>query len=257
MTAQSFIGSAARRAKDLARVLLGRADPFRKRQRDALAVAAPYHGQYGQDQVIGEELFGGRRGGVFVDIGAHDGVSFNNTVYFERALGWRGLCVEPIPDVFAELQKNRSAVCVRACIARGKGTREFLRATGYAEMLSGIADTYDPRHLERIRKEVSESGGTMTTIEVACERLDALLGEHGFTSVDLLSVDVEGAELEVLDSFDLRRLRPSVVCIENNYRDRAIWRAMARAGYRPYTRIRQDEIYLARGFRPVAPLVQR
>ncbi|HET8775922.1 MAG TPA: FkbM family methyltransferase [Thermoanaerobaculia bacterium] len=253
MTGQALLGSAARRAKDVARVLLGRADPFRRRQRDAIDVAAPYHSQYGQDRVIDGELFGGRRGGVFVDIGAHDGVSFNNTAYFERALGWRGLCVEPIPEVFAELQANRSAVCVRACIGRSKGTREFVRATGYAEMLSGIADTYDPRHLERIRKEVSESGGTMTSIEVACERLDALLGEHGFASVDLLSVDVEGAELEVLDSFDLRRLRPSVVCIENNYRDRAIWRAMARAGYRPYTRIRQDEIYLARGFRPVAP----
>lgn len=253
MTAQSLIGSAARRARNLARVLLGRADPFRKRHRDAIAVAAPYHGQYGQDQLIDKELFGGRRGGVFVDIGAHDGVTFNNTVYFERALGWRGLCVEPIPDVFAELQKNRSAACVRACIARNKGTREFLRATGYAEMLSGMADAYDPRHVERIREEVSEFGGTMTTIEVACERLDVLLRDHGFTSVDLLSVDVEGAELEVLDSFNLRRLQPSVVCIENNYRDRAIWRAMTSAGYRPYLRIRQDEIYLARGFRPVAP----
>jgi FkbM family methyltransferase len=163
------------------------------------------------------------------------------------------LCVEPIPEVFAELQKNRSAACVNACVAGGNGVREFVRATGYAEMLSGMADTYDPRHLERIRKEVSESGGTMTTIDVACERLDVLLREHGFAAVDLLSVDVEGAELEVLDSFDLRRLRPTVVCIENNYRDRAIWRAMARAGYRPYARIRQDEIYLARGFRPVAP----
>lgn len=253
MTAQSLIASAARRAKDMARVLLGRADPFRNRQRDEIAVAAPFHSQYGQDQVIDAELFGGRRGGVFVDVGAHDGVSFNNSVYFERALGWRGLCVEPIPDVFAELQKNRSAVCVRACIGRSRGTREFLRVTGYAEMLSGIADAYDPRHLERIRKEVSESGGTMATIEAPCERLDALLREHGFASVDLLSIDVEGAELEVLDSFDWRRLRPSVVCIENNYRDRAIWRAMKRAGYRPYTRIRQDEIYLARGFRPVAP----
>ena len=249
----SLFASAVRRAKDIARVLLGRADPFRNRERDAIAVAAPFHSQYGQDRVIVEELLGARRDGVFADIGAHDGVSFNNSVYFERALGWRGLCVEPIPDVFAELQKNRKAVCVRACIGRSSGTRAFLRVTGYAEMLSGIADTYDPRHLERIRSEVSQSGGTMETIEVPCERLDTLLGEHGFASVDLLSIDVEGAELEVLDSFDWRRYRPSVVCIENNYRDRAIWLAMKRAGYRPYTRIRQDEIYLARGFKAVAP----
>lgn len=217
-----------------------------------MTISPPYHSQYGQDEVIDRELFGGRRGGVFVDIGAHDGVSFNNTVFFERSLGWTGLCVEPIPAVFAELQRNRSAVCIPACIARSKGVREFLRVTGYAEMLSGITDVYDPRHMERIRKEVTESNGTMDTIQVPCERLDVLLEEHGFPSVDLLSIDVEGAELEVLQSFDLRRLRPSVVCIENNYRDLAIWRAMRRAGYRPYTRIRQDEIYLAPGFEPVS-----
>ena len=250
MTSDSFMRSAFRRAKDVARVVLGRADPFRRLERDALTVRPPYHGQYGQDEIIDRDLFRGRRGGVFVDIGAHDGVSFNNTVYFERSLGWRGLCVEPIPDVFAELEKNRAAVCVRAGIARSRGVREFLRVTGYAEMLSGIADVYDPRHLDRIRKEVAESRGTMTTIDVPCERLDTLLREHGFGSVDLLSIDVEGAELEVLESFDLRRVRPSVVCIENNYRDRAIWRAMRRAGYRPYARIRQDEIYLAPGFEP-------
>jgi FkbM family methyltransferase len=251
MTSESLTGLLVRRAKDAARVLLGRADPFRHRERDALDPAAPFHSQYGQDQMIDRELFGGRRGGVFVDIGAHDGLSFSNSVYFERARGWTGLCIEPIPDVFAELQKNRSAVCVRACVGRSRGTRAFLRVTGYAEMLSGLADAYDPRHLDRIRAEVLGSGGTMATIDVTCERLDALLREHDIPSVDLLSIDVEGAELEVLESVDLRKVRPSVVCIENNYRDRAIWRFMRRAGYRPYARIRQDEIYLAHGFRPV------
>ena len=235
-------------AKDVARVLLGRADPFRARERDAIVAVEPYHSQYGQDRVVREELLGDLRGGVFVDIGAHDGVSFSNTAFFERELGWRGLCVEPIPDVFAELQKNRTATCVRACVAGTPGTREFLRVTGYAEMLSGMTDAYDARHLERIKEEVAREGGSMETIAVPCVRLDALLREHGIEKVDLLSIDVEGAELEVLSSFDQRRLRPSVVCIENNYRDRAIWKAMKRAGYRPYTRIRQDEMYVARGF---------
>ena len=235
----------------VARIILRRADPFRNRQREPIEAAPPYHAQYGQDRVIHEELFGDARGGVFVDVGAHDGVSFNNSLFFERELGWRGLCVEPIPEVFALLEKNRGAVCIRACIGGTPGMRRFLRVTGYAEMLSGMTDSYDLRHLARIREEVAETGGTMETIEVPCVRLDALLREHGFATVDLLSIDVEGAELEVLSSFDLRRVRPNVVCIENNYRDRRIWRTMLRAAYRPYTRIRQDEIYVRRGFDPV------
>lgn len=237
------------RLKDVARIVLGRADPFRNLKRDAIDVTAPFHGQYGQDLILHEELFGGRRGGVFVEIGAHDGISFNNTLFFERELGWGGLCVEPIPEVFEELVQNRTAICVRACVALRSGTRRFLRVRGYAEMLSGLIDAYDPRHVTRIHTEVREAGGSSEVIEVEAVRLDELLARHGIESLDLLCVDVEGAEIEVLSSFDLGKVRPSVVCIENNYLDRAIWRLMRRAGYRPYARIRQDEIYLARGFK--------
>lgn len=237
------------RLKNIARIILGRADPFRNLQRDAVEVTDPYHGQYGQDLVLHRELFGARRGGVFVEIGAHDGVSFNNTAFFERELGWRGVCVEPIPEVYEALVRNRSAICVRACVAGQSGTRSFLRVRGYAEMLSGMVDAYDPRHVARISSEVEEAGGSTEVIEVEAVRLDELLARHGIDSLDLLCIDVEGAEIEVLGSFDLRKMRPGVVCIENNYLDRAIWRLMRRAGYRPYARIRQDEIYLARGFK--------
>ena len=60
--------------------------------------------------MIDEELFGGRRGGVFVDVGAHDGVSFNNTVYFEHSLGWQGLCVEPIASQTARIFPDDNAM---------------------------------------------------------------------------------------------------------------------------------------------------
>jgi FkbM family methyltransferase len=234
--------------KDIARVVLRRNDPFRHLQRDATEVAPPYHSQYGQDRVLREELFGARRGGVFVEIGAHDGLSFNNTAYFERELGWTGLCVEPIPEVYDELVRNRGAIAVRACVARRPGVQKFLRVRGYAEMLSGLVDAYDPRHVARIESEVREAGGSSEVIDVEVVRLDELLARHGIATIDLLCVDVEGAELEVLGSFDLRRVRPKVVCIENNYLQRSIWRFMRAAGYRPYARIRQDEIYLARGY---------
>ena len=191
------------------------------------------------------ELFGNRRDGAFVDIGAHNGVTFSNTLFFERELNWRGLCVEPIPEVFSQLVSNRQCTCVHACVAEEAGTKEFVRVHGYAEMLSGIAGLHDPRHVERIHREVRDQGGALEVIRVQSVRLDALLAQHGITSIDLLCIDVEGAELDVLGSFDLRRARPAVVCIENNYRDARIWRVMRRGGYLPFARIEQDEIYVA------------
>jgi len=68
---------------------------------------SPYFSQNGQDEFFLEELFVGQDSGFFVDIGANDGVTFSNTYALERK-GWRGLCVEPHPDVFEQLRRNRS-----------------------------------------------------------------------------------------------------------------------------------------------------
>ena len=45
-----------------------------------------YSSQYGQDKYINETFFKGKQNGVFVDIGANDGVSLSNTVFFEKVL---------------------------------------------------------------------------------------------------------------------------------------------------------------------------
>lgn len=74
-----------------------------------------------------------------------------------------------------------------------------------------------------------------------------------------LQESVPEAEILVLDNFssdgsaDLARslgarVRPTVVCLENNYRDPRVWRAMRRARYRAFARIGQDEVYLRSGF---------
>jgi hypothetical protein len=48
-----------------------------------------------------------KRGGMFIDVGAHDGEQFSNTYLLETRLGWGGICIEPNPDSFRELEKNR------------------------------------------------------------------------------------------------------------------------------------------------------
>jgi hypothetical protein len=56
----------------------------------------------GQDVLVAA-LLGNQRNGVFVDIGANDGVSISNSLYFEERLGWTGLAVEPLPGAYARL----------------------------------------------------------------------------------------------------------------------------------------------------------
>jgi hypothetical protein len=65
----------------------------------------------GQDRFLFENFFRGKRNGVFVDVGAQDGEKFNNTLFFERFMDWRGLCVEPRADAFAKLAARRKCHC--------------------------------------------------------------------------------------------------------------------------------------------------
>ena len=86
-------------------------------------------GACGQDILV-SALLHHKRGGVFVDIGANDGITISNSLYFERELGWNGIAVEPIPSVFDKLQRNRKCTVVHGCVAPRSGKGKFLEVVG-------------------------------------------------------------------------------------------------------------------------------
>jgi len=205
-----------------------------------------YSSQCGQDKWVVETLLPEKEGGVFVDIGAHDGVTFSNTLYLERQKAWSGLAIEPIPIVFQRLRSNRSCCCVNACVGAESKISRFQVVEGYAEMLSGLVDSYQPEHQARIAREIGEYGGTAKEIEVQCFALNELLGKHHLNQIDYLSLDIEGGELEVLRSLDLRRFEISVIGVENNYRDYRIPEFMLKNGY-VFHSVVGDEFYVRAG----------
>src|SRR5205809_1665087 len=96
-----------------------------------------YFSQYRQDEFIDKVVLNKKRNGFFVDIGAHDGINFSNSNFFEVNRAFKGLCIEPNPKVFSQLKKNRKCDVLNVCIAATVGTVKFLAIEGYSEMLSG------------------------------------------------------------------------------------------------------------------------
>lgn len=90
-----------------------------------------YFSQYQQDKFLDEHIFQGKENGFFKDIGAHDGITMNNTYYFEQHRNWRGICIEPIPKVCRKLDLNRSCIKINGCIAQRSDKSNFLRIEGY------------------------------------------------------------------------------------------------------------------------------
>lgn len=206
--------------------------------------------QLGQDKIV-DDYFHGKRGGVFVDIGAYDGVTFSNTLMLERDRGWRGICIEPLPDIYAQLRKNRRCICVQACMGnREEPEVEFLAVQSnvyWTRMLSGVLSEYDPRHLVRVDVEIAQSGGSKSVTRVPMRHLHGLLNEHGISKVDYLSIDTEGSELLILRSTILSAIGNPCITVENNYDDPAIDDVLRSQGYRLHQTIEWDRFYVYGG----------
>lgn len=203
--------------------------------------AEGYYSQCGQDKWITEKLFPGKKKGTFIDIGANDGISYSNTYLLEK-MGWNGIAVEPMPLIYEKLVMNRQCITVNGCVAPKSGKERFRAIIGYPQMLSGLVDEYDWRHIERIERELDSHGGEYKDIEVNCYNFNELLESNGIFQVDYLSIDVEGVEYKILDSIDFDRIQISIIGIENNYSDYRIPKLLTRKGFEFHS-IAGDEFY--------------
>jgi FkbM family methyltransferase len=149
------------------------------------------------------------KNGYFVELGANDGVSQSNTKYFELFKNWRGVLIEPHPGKFSECRKNRSkrSKCINAACVSSSYTGDSIQLL-YSNLmtiaLEGESDIQD-------RNQHAEWGGDfLTKSEIVYEfsapsrTLEAiLLACHAPSTIDFLSLDVEGNEIEVLKGLDL------------------------------------------------------
>jgi FkbM family methyltransferase len=182
-----------------------------------------FYSQTGQDDFLEKQVFKGYKAGVFVDVGAHDGVTINNTLFFEKEHMWTGINIEPIKNVYDRLVINRPhCINVNCAVSSTDGEAEFICNSGYTEMLSGLKQEYDPRHLQRLNRELKTHGGTMGIINVPTKRLSSLFHEHSLRHVHYLSIDVEGAEDTVIRSIDFDTVFIDVIGFESNYDNSSI-----------------------------------
>lgn len=203
-----------------------------------------FFSQHNQDYWVNKNIFKNKLKGVFVDIGAYDGKTFNNTYFFEKRLQWHGICVEPMPDIFQLLKKNRDCVCVEGGVDVQERTQDFMRIYGQSEMLSGFVDKYEPKHIERIQNELTVKGGMYVILKIKTYKINDLLAQNNFSSIDFLSLDTEGGELDILKSIDFDRYHIQVITVENNYGDNNFLVFLKSKGYQKVICLGSDEIFV-------------
>lgn len=182
------------------------------------AVRGRYHALNNLDRKL--ERYVDRDGGYYVELGANDGVTQSNTYYFEKHRGWHGLLVEPSPHNFLQCIRNRSPRNRFACAAcvSFDYQPEFVRMT-YSNLMStarGLeSDIADPgAHAESGRRFLGAGEPVFDFGALARPLSDLLVEAQAPASIDFLSLDVEGAEIEVLKGVDHERFRFAYILVE-------------------------------------------
>lgn len=180
-----------------------------------ILTTAKYYSQCGEDKFINEQIFKAMTNGVLVDIGAHDGKTISNTYFFEKEANWTGICVEANPIVYEKLRNTRNT-SVNCAITDKDGEEKFLIIQGYPEMLSGLLDRYDPRHLSRIENEM-KYGGKAGLITTKTKTLQTLLEEFNLTHVNYLSIDISSSAYGIINTINFDKYFIDVISLENHY----------------------------------------
>jgi len=157
-----------------------------------------FHAQFGEDEWIVKNLELPEKG-FFVDIGAAHPQYFSNTCYLERN-GWDGILVDPDPRNVSLLIDGRMTHVAPFAITPEDFDIVTLNMTN-SPAISTLVDTSENPRFDR-------------PIKVIGFTLDTLLSIYKVKSIDLLSIDVEGKEKDVLESFTIERWKPKIIIIE-------------------------------------------
>jgi len=158
------------------------------------------------------------RRGFFIEAGANDGLKQSNSLYFEKYMGWKGLLIEPIPDLAEQCRLNRPRCLVENCALVSAGYKERTVEMQYNDLMSFVkgafGDEADESQFIETGKKFLRPGDSPHLISVPAKTLSDVLDSHRIEHVDLLSLDVEGYEADVLGGLDFGRHAPHFILCE-------------------------------------------
>jgi len=164
-----------------------------------------FYSQQGEDLLIYRNFINKNvENGVFLELGACDGVVYSNTLFFEQFLGFHGILIEPVKEMYDRLSMNRpNNFLYNSAISSSVEDIEFLVNGPVSGALPNMQDTFiDGWHKHSIRRKMKT------------KKLSDIFDENDIQYIDLFSLDVEGSELDVLNTIDWSKVSIYLICIE-------------------------------------------
>ena len=201
-----------------------------------------FYGQFNPptDYLI-KEYFADRKTGNCIEIGAVDGVVNSNTYHFERN-GWDALCIEPILPYYELLKQNRKNALNFAISHENNDEVKFtvvIMSNNDLSLISGLQ--IDQRSITAY----SALNPTEKAISVKSRRLDWCIENYfNHETIDFITIDTGGDELNVLKSFDVNKYNLKLLVIKNNYGDDGIEKYLSGFGWVKDKRVEVNDFYI-------------
>jgi FkbM family methyltransferase len=163
----------------------------------------------------------------FVQVGANDGITDDPIRRYLTRYHWRGILIEPLPDVFARLVQNYrhepQLIFENAALADADGTAQFFIADDAGEKNLTVFSSLRRDAVERAlswRRDMHTARERIRPIEVKTRSVKSLLDQHRISRIDLLQSDAQGYDCKVVRQFLDCGLRPQIIHFEHIHADR-------------------------------------
>lgn len=182
--------------------------------------------------------------GIFFDVGAFDPILISNSYHFEKN-GWTTYCFEANTDLIPVLRQYRKNVIHTAVYDEDKPSVEFSIVTNEAGLTSGysaieVSEDYKvmfgkDNKISNIKKIVVPQNTLNTLINNYCPSIN---------HIDVISIDVEGGELKVLQGLNIEKYKPTLFVIENVMNCKLIQSYLENRGYTLNKQVSYNQFYL-------------
>ena len=223
-------------------------ETIEKQSFDSLTPYLDFHGESQEDKCVDETLqeyfpdYSYK--GVFFDVGAYEPINISNSYHFEKN-GWDVHCFEANTQRIPELKSLRKNVYNYAVYDSDVEAVNFNVVHGEwggGSLTAGIsAINLDPRYMDRFGPYVK----SIDKITVPQKTLNTLIDtEISVNHIDILSIDVEGGELNVLKGLNLEKYKPKVILVEDIFGDKDLHDYFVQHNYRLDKAVLYNKYYI-------------
>jgi len=208
-----------------------------------------YYSQCKEDIFLNNQIFNNKLDGVYIELGALDGILYSNTKFFEDSLNWKGILIEPHPEKFKLLQINRpNNFLFNNLVSCHKKELEFRYFVDNHAAVSGVENTLSQHHFDNYFESNDECIKLFPQNKIIIKpiSLTEIVRSTNLTHIDLLSLDVEGHEYEVLMSWDFS-IPIDIILIETlgvqPEKDELCRKILIKNNYKFITKYKHNEIF--------------